>query len=487
MICGNCGKRNKKGARFCENCGNMLDGVADKHSGISSNLIISEPINSIKNKSKGKRITTILISALIIISVCIIICSRLGDAYEYNPNILQGTKVAEDGGWIYYGLYNEVYSEVDSYSGEAQDLVKSRPDGSDLQHLTSGNDTAISSIFITEDWIYFVKETYGIYRIKKDGSQEECYDSGNAICGIVNDKIYYLSRMGEGGDRIEEQSDYYRYASNAICCGDINADSSRKIVLYLAPANSIIKSAFANPEGVYFVEEQIGKTAGEYRDAIFMQNEKGNTDKILEGEDNVSILNMSVANDKIYFNAYFEIGSTYYEQASKIDEEKLIAQNGEGEALFCVSTDKKDEKSLLYIIEDPYYIVTDSCIYFYDCDESRFNKLDINAGDKVKKVSSKIPEEHYIKCIQFIDGCIYYFCSTEEGEALYRVKTDSDSAKPELVAQGKVYVGEDESEAGNEYDVTEEFSMEAGFEISGSYLDIYFVDSDEIISCSRVE
>lgn len=443
MICKKCGKRNKKNARFCENCGEALE---------NSNSISESHLNEEgEDKRKFKRKKLILgVGLLLIVAICI--CALIAnvkdsDIVDPNTNIANGSKVVQDGEWIYYGIENGLDSDIPGYYLDGQDLVKSRLDGSDAQYLTYDNDTAISSIFITDEWVYFVKDTYGIYRIKKDGSQEEYYADGNSIFKIVDDRMYYLSMNSDcANEQVLDELEASPMISNTICSkkeGDEYLDDYDAFIEYQSK-DAIISFAQMSDEEIYFIESK------DDIDAIKKLDENNGAITLEKGEANVMFCNLCVIGEKIFYIAYCEKGSNYYKEIPESFNDLLVDESAI--ALFCIKKSYNNDKKFESVILSPYYLINGNKIYTSRGDSYGIVELDCNSGDKINSIGAE-SFEISPDVISLIDGWIYYYdyYGNDIGPALYRIKTDSKDSSPQLVAQG-ILSDDDSNSSDEEYD-----------------------------------
>ena len=444
MICKKCGKRNKRNARFCENCGEALE----NSNSISESLLNEEGEDKHKFKRK-KLIFGVGLFLIVAICICALIANiKDSDIIDPNTNIANGSRVVQDGEWIYYGIENGLDSDIPGYYLDGQDLAKSRLDGSDAQYLTHDNDTAIRSIFITNEWVYFVKDTYGIYRVKKDGSKEEYYADGNSIFGIVKDKMYYLSMKKDcANEQILEQLESTATISNTICSRQIGGNYEEEIIYQ--SENYTIESGQIYEGEIYYVESIENSSNDTYTAAIKKVDSDGNTITIVQGETNEMFTNICVTEKGIFYLAYSEEGCSHYKQ---ISEEVNDMTLGESEiALFYSKSPSYNDRKFESLTWGQNYIVLKNSVYVDDMESDGFIALDFDSGKKIKSIGIDTIEENP-NTFYFIDGWIYYYSYIEDDDnlipTLSRIKIDDEDASPQLVAQG--ILSDDDSDYSDE-------------------------------------
>lgn len=376
-----------------------------------------------KKREKELIVIGICILVAVIAAICFFTSTKktaeVNTKGNTNTNIANRAHMAQDGDWIYYAIENG--KEEDGYWFVGQDLVRSKLDGSELEYLTKGNDTRIYSIFVTEEWIYYVNTTKGIYRIKKNGSDEQWIDEhkitdGQRIFGMVDDTMYYLVNSVTETKR-----------RDAICSMDVDSMAvddmgvgCEKIIYQSDKEN--ISTALIEEGEIYFVTTHIDDVTKSKR-VMKMDIDGGKATSLYECESGEWLDCLFVDQDNVYFK--------------KRTEENDERNNGLGWTDAICSMDKSG-KNLKEIYDYPWidkYIISDKLISISELSpadrSSRITNFDVNSGNTF--TLQEFEGGLFGSNLQVIEDWLYY---KDLNNNLMRVELEG--GEPELVLASKV-------------------------------------------------
>ena len=219
-------------------------------------------------------------------------CGEAGEeSYTDKPthagNIINGGKVAQSGGWVYFA------------DASAECLYKVRTDGSDRMRIA---DDLASYINVAGGWVYYVNESDNmcIYKVRTDGTERirlNDVPSNNLI--VSGDEVYYLRLAQAYDDYISDNYGIYK----------MNTDGSE-----------VVRVAGEFATNLHIIGEWLYYTAYEGEDTAFseelqdvnmlfdnyvykMHIDSGERVLILEE----SVLKMVIDNDYIYYTLYAKL------------------------------------------------------------------------------------------------------------------------------------------------------------------------------------
>ncbi len=456
MFCSKCGAENKDRAKFCGKCGAALNGGLEFKSSID---MCDEEERGKKHNGKKKLMIGVCIT--LIAGVCIIVGLFMGKDKDVelvgntNTNIANGALIAQDGEWIYYALDNGI-SVDDGYTFSGQDLVKSKSDGSELEYLTTKNDSSIYSIFVVDEWVYFVKDTYGIYRIKTDGKNEEKISDGNEIFGILGDEIYYLATDDSTlNDELREIG-----YSNLICRMGMKGQNS-EVVYQCSGTNSYIHSPQMDDENIYFMEATDSDGWDEKNESIKKISRYGDNVVTLQtcGEQEDFGYGFCVVGDNVYYCKYMEKESETFNQYTKQNPD--IKENGWGYVISAMNASGEENEDLYVTAWFDCFLAIGGDIYIKDTNWAAEIEEDslVKVSLDEKEIERMNFDEYvgYIFELQYVGDWIYYY----DGDNLYRLKFGD--ANPQLVAEGAAIDESGEEDYDGDYEETEEDDADYSF------------------------
>lgn len=455
MFCSKCGAENKDGAKFCGKCGAALKG------GLQEKGEKFSYVEDDEKKQSGKK--KLLVGGIALFAiVCIISAFFIGKDKETelagntNTNIANGALIAQDGEWIYYALDNGIPAVDEYFSG--QDLVKSKLDGSELEYLTTENDSGIGYIFVVDGWVYFVKDTYGIYRIKTDGSNEEKISDADEIFGILGDEIYYTATDGNA-----LSDELYEGNSNLICRMGMEGQNPEEIY-QTSNINTIIYSAQTDGENIYFVESTFSDDGDYENTSIKKISKDGDNEVILqacEGGESFS-QGLCVVEGNVYSCKCIDEDCESFEQYARQNAD--VREKGYGYVISAMNTSGKENEDLYVTAWFDCFFATGRDIYIKEynwaeeINEDNFVKISLDK-DGIERVNL----DEYLGYIFELGDWIYYYGYDvdSDGYSLYRLKFGD--ANPQLVAEGAAIDESGEEDYDGDYEETEEDDADYSF------------------------
>lgn len=323
---------------------------------------------------------------------------RDNSLYRTNQDMSENNKIINgpvdqfyiDNQTIYYIGYN--------YEDNSGGIFKSNLDGTNKQQIVSG---AASFLNILENKLYYCEGLDGgnLCTIDKDGHNKNILIQGKiAYPNIVNGWIYYINLLDNSSIYKAEIDGSYNVKINTKSAKCLNVDNN--------------KVYFSDEYYSYFMNHD-----GSFENELYNRP----ADNILVSEDNIYWL-------RRYYDVYKQdknsiLGNLVYEGSEVsgvgLQNDMLIIslQNEVTSSIqrYDISTEKND----IIDIQDAFNIEEVQYPYVYYKQDGGGKLLRCNIDTKSSEI---IVPEMFSRVLNIIDDWIYY--EENEGEGLYRVKTD---------------------------------------------------------------
>ncbi len=251
MFCEKCGTKNKKGTKFCENCGHKFEIVEETEDDVEETKTV-KPAKPKKAMPKKKKILLGIV-AVVIVGGCIALYILLN-----NP-----LKVVEDNIASYYSTYEVGEESSLKELKEIKKVIKDNKKNDETldkikDTITKAIDSWVKNFNVeykNEDKledayeklteaikdIYNYDDDYSEYMIDKKHYQEIMYD----LAELRESKLNYLEGMSSKGSsrygylsKVIKEDSYYKKAQD-----EMNSYIKEELESYLSKANSYIDLA----------------------------------------------------------------------------------------------------------------------------------------------------------------------------------------------------------------------------------------------------
>ncbi len=319
-------------------------------SSVKADVIISQSIKAGETVASSSTLTAV---------VSIGKANKVGTSPS---NAVDFPLVTSQGDWIYFADMNQTYG-----------LYKMRKDGSDLQLLHAG---VVGDVNVLGPWIYFTdwNSGTGLYKIKLDGSEFTRVSSEDHQWVYVTSNAIYSSDKMVGGKIYKSDLD----GNNRRC---ISADSCRSINVY--------------GNYIYYIN---------MADNVIYRIDNDGSNKKLIFQDPFGCDCLAVDGGILYFSSHYRI----IKLDPKTNQYKIYMDQ------------RNVQKSFLNVCDGwIYYLENDFTSDGYPATYCKI-KTDGSSYTKVLKVEDRNPVNQYLNVV---NGWIY-FPNNNDVSHMYRIKTN---------------------------------------------------------------